>query len=178
MFHFTTAAASRLGSFSKDAPLNGAFNLPTATVALRWFPTSGATSCEVCTGTAVNSCNAMPGNARLNVGSAQAYTLTNLQVGTTYHWQVRAINAGGAIAANGRAWWAFTTRSVPPSEGFTKAGPLHLATAVLWYVSTGATAYEVRAGSAPGLCEASGGWAGVGNAAQWTLSGPSYATTY
>jgi uncharacterized repeat protein (TIGR01451 family) len=175
-FHFTTLAASGPGGFSKDAPLNGAFNLPTATLALRWFPASGATSYEVCAGTAVNSCNAMPGNTWLNVGSAQAYTLTNLQVGTTYHWQVRAVNAGGTTAANGGAWWAFTTRSVPPPEAFTKAGPPHLATAVptatavlSWYVSTGATAYEVCVGSAPGLCEASGGWVNIGNVTQWVI---------
>jgi uncharacterized repeat protein (TIGR01451 family) len=184
-FHFTTAAAGGPGGFSKDAPLNGAFNLPTATLALRWFPASGATSYEVCAGTAANSCDAMPGNTWLNVGSAQAYMLTNLQVGTTYHWQVRAVNAGGTTAANGGAWWAFTTRSVPPPEAFTKAGPPHLATAVptatavlSWYVSTGATAYEVCVGSAPGLCEASGGWVNVGNVTQWTLSGLNYATTY
>jgi uncharacterized repeat protein (TIGR01451 family) len=118
----------------------------------------------------------MPGNTWLNVGSAQAYTLTNLQVGTTYHWQVRAVNAGGTTAANGGAWWAFTTRSVPPPEAFTKAGPPHLATAVptatavlSWYVSTGATAYEVCVGSAPGLCEASGGWVNIGNVTQWVI---------
>jgi uncharacterized repeat protein (TIGR01451 family) len=184
-FHFTTLAASGPGSFSKDAPLNGAFNLPTATLALRWFPASGAASYEVCAGTAVNSCNAMPGNTWLNVGSAQAYTLTNLQVGTTYHWQVRAVNAGGTTAANGGAWWAFTTRSVPPPEAFTKAGPPHLATAVptatavlSWYVSTGASAYEVCIGSAPGLCEASGGWVNVGNTTQWTPPALNTATTY
>jgi len=184
-FYFTTAAAGGPGSFSKDAPLNGASNLPTATVALRWLPASGATSYEVCAGTAANSCDAMPGNTWLNVGSARAYTLTNLQVGTTYHWQVRAINAGGATAANGGAWWAFTTRSVPPPEAFTKAGPPHLATGVptatavlSWYVSTGATAYEVCVGSAPGLCEASGGWVNVGNVTQWTPPALNTATTY
>jgi uncharacterized repeat protein (TIGR01451 family) len=184
-FHFTTLAASGPGGFSKDAPLNGAFNLPMATLALRWFPASGATSYEVCAGTAVNSCDAMPGNTWLNVGSARVYTLTNLQVGTTYHWQVRAVNAGGTTAANGGAWWAFTTRSVPPPEAFTKAGPPHLATAVptatavlSWYVSTGATAYEVCVGSAPGLCEASGGWVNVGNTTQWTPPALNTATTY
>jgi len=115
----------------------------------------------------------MPGNAWLNVGSTQAYTLTNLQVGTTYHWQVRAVNTGGTTAGNGGAWWAFTTRSVPPPEGFTKARPPHLATAVLT-----ATAYEVCAGSAPGLCEASGGWVNVRNTTQWTLPALNTATTY
>jgi hypothetical protein len=175
-FHFTTLAASGPGGFSKDAPLNGAFNLPTATLVLRWFPASGATSYEVCAGTAVNSCDAMPGNTWLNVGSARVYTLTNLQPGTTYYWQVRAINSGGTTAANGGAWWAFTTRSVPPPQAFTKAGPPHLATAVptatavlSWFVSTGASAYEVCIGSAPGLCEASGGWVNIGNVTQWVI---------
>ncbi|MFS8839566.1 hypothetical protein, partial [Synechococcus sp. R6-5] len=70
-FQFTTASVSGPGGFSKDAPLNGAFNLPTATLALRWFAASGAASYEVCVGTAANSCDALPGNAWLNVGSAR-----------------------------------------------------------------------------------------------------------
>jgi uncharacterized repeat protein (TIGR01451 family) len=174
------------GGFSKDAPLNGAFNLPTATLALRWFAAAGAASYEVCAGTAVNSCNALPGNAWLNVGSARVYTLTNLQPGTTYFWQVRAINSGGTTAANGGAWWQFTTRNANPPAEFSKAAPIPwatgapTATAVLsWYVSTGATAYEVCVGSAPGQCEASGGWVNVGNATQWTVTPAlSAATTY
>jgi len=185
-FYFTTVSSlPGPGSFSKDAPLNNASNLPTTTLALRWFPASGATSYEVCAGTAANSCDAMPGNAWLNVGSAQAYTLTNLQPGTTYFWQVRAVNANGTTAANSGAWWAFSTRSLPPPQAFTKAGPPHLATAaptatvvLSWYVSTGATAYEVCAGSAPGLCEASGGWVDVGNVTQWTPPALNAATTY
>ena len=185
-FHFTTVNSPGPGPFSKDAPLNGAFNLPTATLALRWFAAAGAASYEVCVGTAANSCNAMPGNTWLNVGSARAYTLTNLQPGTTYYWQVRAINSGGTTAADGGARWQFTTRNANPPAEFSKAAPIPwatgapTATAVLsWYVSTGATAYEVCVGSAPGLCEASGGWVNVGNATQWTVTPAlSAATTY
>jgi uncharacterized repeat protein (TIGR01451 family) len=184
-FRFTTVNLPGPGPFSKDAPLNGAFNLPTATLVLRWFPASGAASYEVCAGTAANRCDAMPGNAWLNVGTAQVYMLTNLQPGTTYYWQVRAINSGGTTAADGGAWWAFTTRNATPPAEFSKAAPMPwatgvpTATAVLsWFVSTGATAYEVCVGSAPGLCEASGGWVNVGNTTQWTPPALSAATTY
>jgi alpha-tubulin suppressor-like RCC1 family protein len=184
-FYFTTAAGSGPGAFGKDAPLNNAFNLPTTTVTLRWFVAGGASNYEVCVGTAVNSCDALPGNTWLNAGSTLSITLNALQPGTMYYWQVRAVNASGTTAANNGAWWSFTTQNAGPLANFDKAAPAQqatgvpTATAVLsWFVSTGASGYEVCVGSAPGLCEASGGWVNVGLATQWTPPALNAGRTY
>ncbi|GIV83252.1 MAG: hypothetical protein KatS3mg052_0259 [Candidatus Roseilinea sp.] len=185
-FYFVTQSSSGPAAFSKDAPLNGSFNLPTASLTLKWFAAAGATSYEVCAGTAVNSCDAMPGNAWLNVGSALSYTLSNLAPGTTYFWQVRAKNGSGTTPANGGVWWTFTTKNAHPPAEFAKQSPPHLATGVVttgltlsWAASTGATGYQVCIGSAPGLCEATGGWVNVGNNTSWVVT-PALqaATTY
>ncbi|MDW8395890.1 MAG: hypothetical protein RMM31_06585 [Anaerolineae bacterium] len=185
-FSFTTLNPPGPGEFSKDAPVNGTFNLPTVSVTLRWFPSAAATSYEVCVGTAQGSCNALPGNTWQDVGSALTTTVSGLQPGTDYWWQVRALSAGGARAANGGTWWRFTTRNENPPAEFSKAAPLHLATGqptatlvLSWFVSTGATGYRVCVGSAPGLCDATGGWVNVGNVIQWTVT-PALqsATTY
>ncbi|MCS7055772.1 MAG: hypothetical protein NZM18_06305, partial [Thermoflexales bacterium] len=185
-YFFTTQGPSGPGAFGKDAPVNGSFNLPTASLTLRWFPASGATSYEVCVGTAAGSCNALPGNTWLNVGNALTTSVTNLLPGTTYFWQVRALNSSGTTAADNGGWWQFTTRNANPPAEFGKASPLYLATGrptatlvLSWFVSTGASGYQVCVGSAPGLCEASGGWVNVGNVTQWTVT-PALqsATTY
>jgi uncharacterized repeat protein (TIGR01451 family) len=185
-FYFVTQSSSGPAAFSKDAPLNGSFNLPTASLTLKWFAAAGATSYEVCAGTAVNSCDAMPGNAWLNVGSALSYTLSNLAPGTNYFWQVRAKNGAGNTPANGGVWWQFSTKNDFPPAEFAKQSPPHLATGVVttgltlsWTASTGATGYRVCIGSAPGLCEATGGWVNVGNNTSWVVT-PALqaATTY
>ena len=185
-FHFSTAPADGPAEFGKESPVNGTYGVATGTVALRWFSSAGATSYELCAGTAVNSCDALPGNGWLDVGNALSYTLSGLQAGTTYYWQVRAKNAGGATPADGGGWWRFNTINDNPPAEFSKLTPAHLAagvptaTAVLsWNVSTGGNAYEVCVGSAPGLCEASGGWVNVGSALQWAVTPAlSAATTY
>jgi uncharacterized repeat protein (TIGR01451 family) len=185
-FHFSTAPADGPAEFGKESPVNGTYGVATGTVALRWFSSAGATSYELCAGTAVNSCDALPGNGWLDVGNALSYTLSGLQAGTTYYWQVRAKNAGGATPADGGGWWRFNTINDNPPAEFSKVTPAHLAagvptaTAVLsWNVSTGGNAYEVCVGSAPGLCEASGGWVNVGSALQWAVTPAlSAATTY
>ncbi|GIV83069.1 MAG: hypothetical protein KatS3mg052_0076 [Candidatus Roseilinea sp.] len=185
-YHFTTLSVSGPGGFSKDAPVNGTFNVATASVMLKWFAASGATSYEICVGTAANQCDALPGNAWQNVGNVLQTPVVNLLPGTTYFWQVRAKNGGGTTPANGGAWWTFTTKNANPPADFNKAAPMHLATGVptgtatlSWYASTGASGYEVCVGSAPGLCEASGGWVNVGNVTSWAVTPAlSTATTY
>ncbi len=186
-FYFTTANVSGPGAFSKDAPVNGTFGMPTASLVLRWFPAVGALSYEVCVGTAVNSCDALPGNAWLNVGSALSMTVTDLQPAQDYWWQVRALSGNGTMAANDGLWWRFTTVNQNPPAEFSKHQPTHMATevptatAVLsWFVSTGATGYEVcvSTDSAPTSCEASGGWMNVGNLTQWTPASLTAGRTY
>ncbi|MDW8293640.1 MAG: hypothetical protein RML84_11165, partial [Anaerolineae bacterium] len=176
-FYFTTVSApSAPSGFSKEMPTNGSGNVPTASVTLKWFASSGATSYEVCVGTAVNSCNALPGNTWRNVGNSLQTVVVNLQPGTAYYWQVRAVGPGGVTPANGGAWWQFSTAAPPQVSGFTKLSPLHLSTNVptsgltlQWQAASNATGYEVCVGLAAGQCEVSGGWQLVGNVTVWSL---------
>jgi len=41
-------------------------------------------------------------------------TLGGLAAGTTYYWQVRAVNPTATTGANAAAWWRFTTQSGNP----------------------------------------------------------------
>ncbi len=50
-----------------------------------------------------------PGASR----DGQVTTVSGLAYNTTYYWQVRATNGGGATLANTGPWWSFTTRVLP-----------------------------------------------------------------
>ncbi|MDW8293707.1 MAG: fibronectin type III domain-containing protein, partial [Anaerolineae bacterium] len=159
-FYFVTAPASGPGAFNKDTPLNAAGNLPTSSLTLRWFPSSGATGYLVCVGTSAGSCNALPGNTWLNVGAVTQTVVTNLAPGTTYFWQVMAVNANGQTLANAGTWWRFTTQGAPSALGtFNKMNPTHMLTGVAtntllsWDASANASHYSVCVGTQPGLCD-------------------------
>lgn len=95
------------GTFSKSLPANGATRIRTNTVNLQWGASSNATSYQYCIDTSNNNtCNA----AWINVGAATSVRPTSLAGGTTYYWQVQAINAAGTTSANGETWWNFRTR--------------------------------------------------------------------
>ena len=83
---------------------------------------SGATGYEYCYDTTNdNACSSWTSN-----GTSTSEPLSGLANGTTYYWQVRAVNSGGTTYANGSttAFWSFTTvvkstsvlstRPVPP----------------------------------------------------------------
>ncbi len=65
----------------------------------------GAASYAVCIDT-VND-NVCAGNWT-PLGNVTRVT-ARLTVRTAYYWQVRAINTGGATAANSGTWWKLTT---------------------------------------------------------------------
>ena len=135
----TTAVAP--GEFLKTAPFTGELALPTNPT-LRWGASSGAATYEYCLDAADNNaCDA----AWLSVGGLSV-VLNGLSVGTTYYWQVRAVNPAGTTYANAGAWWTFTT--LPPPAAFTKLGPASgaanqpLAITMSWAASPRATDYE------------------------------------
>ena len=102
------------GAFSKVAPTNGATNQPT-NLSLTWGTSPDATSYQYCIDTSSNStCNA----SWVSVGNVTSATLSGLATGTTYSWQVRAVNAQGNTQANGGTWWLFTTLESQPTLPF------------------------------------------------------------
>jgi len=97
---FTTEGLPMPGAFSKTAPANGATGQPTNPT-LSWGTSTDATSYEYCIDTSNNAtCNA----SWVSVGTATSAALSGLATGTTYSWQVRAVNGQGNTQANGGTW--------------------------------------------------------------------------
>ncbi len=101
-----TTGLSLPGAFNKTSPLNTATGQETSLV-LTWTASSAATHYEFCIDTSNdNACSAWTDN-----GNATSISLSDLDTGETYYWQVKAVNAGGSAFADDGAWWSFT--SVP-----------------------------------------------------------------
>lgn len=95
------------GAFNKSSPANGATRIRSNTVTLQWGASSNAVSYQYCIDTSNNNtCNA----TWISVGAATSVRPTGLAGGTTYYWQVQAVNAAGTTVANGGSWWNFRTR--------------------------------------------------------------------
>ena len=98
-------------TFNKTSPADGAVDV-SPDPALSWASSSGATDYEYCSDTTDDdSCSSWVAN-----GAATSANLSGLLDGTTYYWQVRAINLSGTTYANGgaTAFWSFTTEAVEP----------------------------------------------------------------
>ena len=125
-------------AFVKSAPGNGATG-QLLSLTLSWAPSAGATGYQYCIDTTHNSeCNT---SWTSTAGTSVSFGA--LSIGTTYSWQVRAVNGAGAgtTEADGGIWWAFTT-GVPP-DPFAKAhGATPAAPTLTWNASSGAASYE------------------------------------
>lgn len=129
--------------FSKDSPANGEANQPTSP-SLSWGSSSAAIRYEYCIDTSLNgTCD----EVWANVGANTNANPSGLEQGTTYQWQVRAINDAATTEANAGAWWQFTTVVDPPGA-FSKVDPpndaVDQATSsnLTWTAGTGADSYE------------------------------------
>jgi serine protease len=92
------------GAFNKTSPSNGA-NRVRRPATIAWGASAGATNYQYCIDTTTNStCDTSW--VSLNGTSASP----TLNAGTTYYWQVRAVNTAGTTNANSGTWWRFTTR--------------------------------------------------------------------
>jgi hypothetical protein len=99
------------GNFNKTNPTNGASGQSTNPT-LTWETSSGATSYEYCLDTTNNNiCD----GSWMNNGNNTSFGLSGLSNGTTYYWQVKALNGSGSTSANGGTWWSFTTVIVTDS---------------------------------------------------------------
>jgi hypothetical protein len=164
-------------AFSKSGPANYAQSLPTL-LSLTWQATAGANAYEYCIDTWDNG---LCDGAWSWVGTATTTTLW-LNPFTTYYWQVRATNGGGATDADGGTFWRFTTGAAPPGA-FGKTSPMsyaragHASLTLAWQPSVGATGYEYcydRSNNA--ACDAT--WSSAGSSTSATLSGLAAGTKY
>jgi uncharacterized repeat protein (TIGR02543 family) len=96
-------------SFRKTTPVSGTVGM-TINPTLSWGSSTGATSYEYCYDVTNNS---TCGGPWVGVGTNISVTLSSLNRGTTYYWQVRAVSASGTTYADGDTWWQFTTQAVP-----------------------------------------------------------------
>ena len=105
---FTTIALP--GTFGKSTPANGATG-QSLSPTVSWGASAGAANYDYCYDTTNdNACSNWIG-----AGASTSVPLSGLTIGTTYYWQVRAINGGGTTYANGAAtaFWSFTTKPKP-----------------------------------------------------------------
>ena len=142
----TTGSVSLPVAFNKVGPGNGATGVP-INPTLSWGSSTGSQYYEYC----IDTTNDADCSIWLTNSSQTSKGLSGLLPGTTYYWQVRAVNNDGTTYANGSAsaFWSFTTAGTASPPGvFNKTGPGNAATGVSvnptlnWGSSTGAQYYE------------------------------------
>ncbi len=176
---FTTSAPVMPGTFGKTSPTNGIGGRAT-TQALSWSASSNATSYEYCIDTTPGTtCDSVAG--WVSTGTSRSVTPSGMLRGTTYYWQVRAVNAFGSTDANSGTWWSFATTP----GNFQKLRPANASTNVSinptlsWNTSSGATSYEYCIDTTAGsTCDSPAGWVSTGTTLNVALSGLSPSTTY
>ena len=163
------------GAFNKTSPVNGATGTATS-LTLSWGASSGATSYTYC----VVPQGSPACSTWTSGGTATSAAVTGLSAGTTYTWQVRALNATGTTGANSSTWWTFTTASAPGA--FSKTSPANAASGVAtsltlsWGASSGATSYTYCV--VPSGSPACSTWTSAGGATSAAITGLSAGTTY
>ena len=166
------------GAFGKISPGNAATDQPTS-LTLTWGASNGATSYEYCYDTSNdNACSGW-----VSTGTTTSAALDFLIHGTTYYWQVRALNGFGTTYAEGSstAYWSFTI-GLPPAN-FNKISPSNgaidqpLSLVLNWGSSVGATSYEYCYDTIDNH-ECDGVWTSTGMNTNAAISGLYDDTTY
>ena len=173
----TPSTAPLPGAFGKSSPANGATGQPLS-LTLTWGVSSDATGYEYCLDTTDDSsCD----GAWVNVDNSTSAPVSGLAAETTYHWQVRAVNANGTTAANSGTWWSFTTLAPLPGS-FGKLEPANgavdqpLTLDFFWEESAGATSYRFCVDTTDdGSCSP---WTDLGSTLMVQVPGFDTGTTY
>jgi photosystem II stability/assembly factor-like uncharacterized protein len=163
------------GPFVKAGPANAAGGIM-ITPTLSWEASSGAAHYEYCYDTTPDDAC---GGTWTHAGVNTSVNLSGLNYGTTYFWQVRAVNAAETIAANEGAWWKFTTIIAPPGA-FYKTSPstdTEINPILQWSISSQAASYEYCVDTSDDN-DCSGTWISTGTNTYATLSGLRYNTNY
>lgn len=96
------------GSFLKSSPANGVSDV-NVNPTLNWGTSTNATSYEYCYATATGC------TGWTSVGTNTSVVLSGLNNGTTYYWQVQAVDAVATTLADSGTYWSFTTQTIPAS---------------------------------------------------------------
>ncbi|RPI86382.1 MAG: hypothetical protein EHM41_08690, partial [Chloroflexi bacterium] len=162
---FTTMLAPQ--TFTKEEPSSSATN-QVIPLTLRWSSSTWADSYEYCLyTTAEGSTKCDTDTNWVNVGTNLSDILTTeLTAGTTYYWQVRAVNTLDTMLADG-GWYSFSTLSTPAS--FSKDAPaddlkdLEIPLTLSWIASGSVTSYQYCYDEIDNnQCDIGGGWKDVG----------------
>ncbi len=176
---FTTVASTAMpGYFEKTAPADLSPDQPVNGLALTWSASSGATSYQYCYDTTNNNlCD-----DAWTTSSGLTASLSGLSYGTTYYWQVRALNAAGNVQADYGDWYSFQTQPAP-GGAFGKTDPKNKATeqpidlTITWALSEGTgISYEYCVSTS--ACTDSSTWTSAGTELSADLSNLQYGTTY
>jgi hypothetical protein len=92
-------------ALDKASPANAATGVATNPT-LSWGVSNVTASYEYCYDTS-NDGACDPG--WISAGANTSVALTGLKKGTTYYWQVRAVNASETAYADSSTWWSFST---------------------------------------------------------------------
>ena len=140
-----------VGTVGKSSPSDNATNVNT-TVTLSWNAYTGTDldRYRYCIDKTSNSeCDAA--GDWTNTENNRSVTISGLEAGTKYYWQVQAVlDDNTKVDANDGDWWAFTTKTqvTTPPGAFNKSFPASGATGqsltptLAWQASTGASSYE------------------------------------
>jgi hypothetical protein len=191
---FTTALTGEPSPFTKSSPGYDAAGVSTSPT-LSWTTNlnlpQNATEFQYCVDTVrTGSCQTGVGPGWTSVGLNKSAQVVGLSPGTTYYWQVRALNGVGTAYANGynqnsgSAVWAFITAGVgQPPGAFGKSAPGDGATGqsptptLSWAASSGATSYEYCLDlTINSTCD--GAWTSAGSATSVGVTGLAPGTTY
>jgi hypothetical protein len=120
-------------NFSKNTPTNGA-TVQGTTVTLDW----GTAGTDI---TGYYHCfdktdNGICDGNQWNWNNDTNRTLSNLDIGGTYYWQILACNLTACVGANNGQWWSFTITPLPaaqaregvtPTPGLMEKDPVEMA---------------------------------------------------
>lgn len=129
--------------FNKKSPTSGSTGI-SLTPTLSWNQTTPVTRYEYC----YDTTNDGTCTNWISTGTNTSVSLSGLQEGATYYWQVRSWNGTyGPTYANANAYWSFTTVILQPGV-FNKYAPANGSTRLVltpvlsWTASARATRYE------------------------------------
>ena len=119
--------------------------------------------------------------AAVSAGGNTSAAISGLSAGTTYYWQVKAVNTLDNREANNWSWWSFTVASAPaafgkssPSDG---AGDQSGSPTLSWQASAGAASYEYCY-DLTGDDSCDGSWLSAGSNTSVALTGLLYEQRY
>jgi len=116
----------------------------------------------------------------LNVGNVTAYNVTGLTSGTTYYYQVRAVNSCGTSVSSGTITYA--TSPATPSAPTANAGTAAACTQITanWTASVNASSYRLDVSTVNTFASYVAGFQdlNVGNVTTYNVTGLTAGTTY